>query len=305
MIRNFLFHRVGPDNDKLWPPMKTELFEKCISYITGRYKVVKIEGLPDYKKNTKENLATISFDDGFKDNFQYAVPILEKYHVKASFYVVTGCIDNNIPTWTYIVDYLFQNTAKPSLHIHFDFLPQTLRIKSLKTHGLRVAYAKKLKPFLKTLSHEQRELILNAINRAFDDVKLPGIMMSWDELRALHGSGHTVGSHTSSHGMLGTMRNKKMVKEELENSAKTILKEIGVFPKTISYPLGSYDQDTIRLSREVGYKMGLAVKQDVYKPENDTIFEIPRIELYNESWWKTRSRINHSLEVFKKIILYK
>jgi len=93
MIRNFLFHRVGPDNDKLWPPMKTELFEKCISYITGRYKVVKIEGLPDYKKNTKENLATISFDDGFKDNFQYAVPILEKYHVKASFYVVTGCID--------------------------------------------------------------------------------------------------------------------------------------------------------------------------------------------------------------------
>jgi len=206
---------------------------------------------------------------------------------------------------TYIVDYLFQNTAKPSLHIHFDFLPQTLRIKSLKTHGLRVAYAKKLKPFLKTLSHEQRELILNAINRAFDDVKLPGIMMSWDELRALHGSGHTVGSHTSSHGMLGTMRNKKMVKEELENSAKTILKEIGVFPKTISYPLGSYDQDTIRLSREVGYKMGLAVKQDVYKPENDTIFEIPRIELYNESWWKTRSRINHSLEVFKKIILYK
>jgi len=80
---------------------------------------------------------------------------------------------------------------------------------------------------------------------------------------------------------------------------------LGFFPKTISYPVGSYNNTTIRLSKEVGYKIGLAVKQDVYSPKEDGIFEVPRIELYNESWFKTRLRISHTLEKIKKIVNYK
>ncbi|MBK7956947.1 MAG: polysaccharide deacetylase family protein [Bacteroidetes bacterium] len=35
------------------------------------------------------------FDDGYLDNLEYAAPILAKYKVPASFYVVTDCIDQN------------------------------------------------------------------------------------------------------------------------------------------------------------------------------------------------------------------
>ena len=62
---------------------------------------------------------------------------------------------------------------------------------------------------------------------------------------------------------------------------------------------------TIKISKEIGYKMGLAVKQMVYDPAQVDLFEIPRIELYNESWWKTRLRIDNTLERIKKIIKYK
>jgi hypothetical protein len=48
----------------------------------------------------------------------------------------------------------------------------------------------------------------------------------------------------------------------------------------------------------------LAVKQDVYNPTRDSLFEIPRIELYNENWLKTRLRISHKLEQIKKAIGY-
>ena len=56
----------------------------------------------------------ILFDDGYKDNLDFAAPILSRYQCPASFYVVTQCIDQNIPTWTYQVDYLFQYTRQTS-----------------------------------------------------------------------------------------------------------------------------------------------------------------------------------------------
>jgi len=58
------------------------------------------------------------------------------------------------------------------------------------------------------------------------------------------------------------------------------------------------------LSKKAGYKFGLAVKQKLFNPSTDNFFEIPRIELYNESWLKTRLRISNTLEHIKKAIGY-
>jgi len=45
MIRNFLFHRVSDKRDRLWDPMDTALFDKCIQYISNKYEVVLLEDL--------------------------------------------------------------------------------------------------------------------------------------------------------------------------------------------------------------------------------------------------------------------
>ena len=121
-IRNFLFHRVSPERDKLWDPMDISLFDKCIRYISSNYTIIKIEEFEYFNfPDTKKKLATICFDDGYKDNFSYALPILDKYNVKASFYIVTDCIDKNTPTWTHILEFSFQNTKKSELELHYDF----------------------------------------------------------------------------------------------------------------------------------------------------------------------------------------
>lgn len=306
MIRNFLFHRVSPDRDKLWDPMDVRLFDKCIKYISQKFEIVTIEDLYDSAFiDPKKKYATISFDDGYKDNIVYALPILEKYNVKASFYVVTDCIERNIPTWTYILDFLFQNTSKNIVELEFDFLSKELRKTELKTREAKIKYGKTLKPVLKSITHEQRNLVLDKIIYSFNDVQLPELMMNWNDLMELKKHGHNVGSHTVSHCMLGTMNNENEIKNELQASGELIRKHLGTFPKTISYPVGSYNQTTIKLSKDVGYQIGLAVKQDVYLPSKDNIFEIPRIELYNEPWWKTKLRITHVLERIKKLIKYR
>ena len=297
MVKNFLFHRVYSERDILWDPIDPTLFDKCIRFISSHYEIVLLEDL--FKKNfaysKKDKFATIVFDDGYKDNIEYALPILEKYNVKASFYIVTDCIEKNTPTWTYILDYSFQFTNRELINLEFDFLPQELRIRKLHGKKERIDYVKKLKPIIKNLSHENRLKVMATVREVFDDIELPSLMMNWDDLRQLNNKGHYVGSHTVTHSMLGTMTNEDDIKRELIESGDKIKLELGYFPSTISYPVGSYNQTTIQLSKAAGYKIGLAVKQLTYHPEKHQCFEIPRIELYNEPWFKTFLRIENVL----------
>jgi peptidoglycan/xylan/chitin deacetylase (PgdA/CDA1 family) len=287
--------------------MNVPLFEKCIRYITTHYKVALIEDLVQSKEllHTKNKYATIMFDDGYKDNIEYAAPILEKYNCKASFYIATECIEKNIPTWTHILEHTFQYTNITEIEMMFSFLPEEFKVEKLLTKQDRITYLSRLKPYLKTISHEERDLVLDRVIKTYTDTPLPKLMMSWDDLKALKNAGHYIGSHSVTHSMLGTMSNKLEVLHELLTSAKLIQEKLGHFPTTIAYPLGSYNDTTKQIAQKVGYTIGLATKQDIYNPEKEDFFEISRIELYNEPWWKARLRISNTLENIKRWIHYK
>ena len=108
-----------------------------------------------------------------------------------------------------------------------------------------------------------------------------------------------------SHSMLGTNNDNKEVLDELILSGQIIKKNLGHFPDTISYPVGSYNSKTKELAKEAGYKIGLAVNQRLYNPKDQDFYEVPRIELYNESWFKTKMRISNKLEDIKFLIGYR
>jgi len=283
--------------------MDPELFDKCLKLICRNYEVITIEDIPHAKLH--EQTATISFDDGYKDNIEIALPILEKHNIKASFYVATDCIDKQIPTWTYYLEHLFKNTEKTDLDLRFDYLPEDMRVKQLPDYNARIAYVRKLKPILKNLSLAQRWEIVMYVQSVYTDVQKPDVMMNWHDLKKLRDLGHPIGSHTKSHVMLGHITDETRLIDELKGSRDRIFEMLGEHPKTISYPIGSYNEKVIEMSKQCGYIAGLAVKQDVYVPGRDSIFEIPRIELYNESWWKTKLRISNSLEKIKKVLRYK
>lgn len=306
MIRNFLFHRVHSRRDPLWDPMDPILFEKCIIHIKKNYEVRIFEELMtsgDFKK--KADYATIMFDDGYKDNIDIALPILEKHNVKATFYIVTDCIEKNIPTWTHILEYCFQNFKSKQIHLEFDFLPEGLRKVAFDEKTTPLVYARKLKPELKKIDHSSRNIALQTILKTTKIDQFPKLMMNWDDIKKLISKGHYVGSHTVHHFMLGTIDDENIITKELKESREIIHSKLGFYPKTISYPVGSYNKATITLSQKLGYQFGLAVKQDIFNPDKHSKFEIPRIELYNENWFKTRLRISHLLEKIKFLIRYR
>lgn len=306
MIRNFLFHRVNPKRDSLWDPMDPILFEKSIKHIKNKYDILTFEELVGSERlHSTHKIATIMFDDGYKDNIEYAAPILDKYNVKASFYVVTDCIDNNTPTWTHVLEYSFQFTTASKLDLDFSFLPEEFKNFRFNNLNERLICVKKIKPYLKKLKHEERKKILKQIVEQLKIEEYPKLMMNWGDLLELKDRGHYIGSHTVSHSMLGTNNDNKEVLDELILSGQIIKKNLGYFPDTISYPVGSYNSKTKELAKEAGYKIGLAVNQRLYNPKEQDLYEVSRIELYNENWFKTKMRISNKLEDIKNLIGYR
>lgn len=305
MIRNFLFHRVNPKRELLWGPMELNLFEKNIRYMSKHYDVRLLEeAIFDDNLLTNKKLATVGFDDGYKDNIEYALDILDKYKIKASFYVVTDCIENNIPIWTHILDYSFQHTAIKEIDMNFDFLPYECRVSVLPHWNDRIEYVKKLKPAVKKLSHFNKDKVMDRVSETFKDIAIPGLMMNWQDLVQLKAGGHYIGSHTISHHILDAMDDEIEVKKELVESRNIIHEKLGHYPVSIAYPNGNYNDRVIQLCKEAGYSMGLTVEEGVFTRSKDDIFAIPRNVLYNEPWWKGRLRVSTKLQHIKKMIGY-
>ncbi len=304
IIRNFLFHRVSDEEDAMWPPMKLSLFSRIISYLTQHFDIVPLEHYLDDPGGfqTKRKIATVLFDDGYKDNMEMAVPILDKYKCPASFYVVTDCIDKNIPTWTYIMDTIFWRTKKKHIELSYDFVPEKFRSLQLQINDQPNPLIKEVKPWLKKLPNTQRLTLIRSILSQCDDEPVPeNKMMSWADIRQLNSNGFTIGSHSHTHPLLASLQNESEISKELKMSAQRILQEIGKFPKTISYPNGSFDERVVSISEKEGYKYGLAVEQQFFRPLKDDIFKIPRVELYQEPWWKVQMRVSGIYSYAKKI----
>lgn len=290
IIKNFLFHRISDEKDALWPPMQVELFRRIIAYLKKEYEVISLEAWlkdPSSFNYSRKGLATVLFDDGYKDNIEYAAPILQQLECPASFYIVTDCINRNIPTWTYIIDHALQNTCQENLQLDLDYVPE--KFKSIRLHGIHPSL-KELKPWMKSLPNKKRKEVMDVITGTCKDVVTPQPMMNWDDIRQLHSSGFVIGSHSHTHPMLGRLEDENEIEEELGISRQIITKELNEQPLVISYPIGSFDERVKRISEKSGYKWGLAVEQKFLDSTTMDGFAIPRVELYQEPWWKVRAR---------------
>ncbi|UAY52228.1 polysaccharide deacetylase family protein [Ferruginibacter albus] len=302
-IAVLLFHRILPLRDEMWDPIDPALFKQTLDYAKKKFHVVPLsEILFNQKPRSSKPLAALTFDDGYHDFIDHAIPILDAHKMKASMYVVSDCIDKNLPTWTYVIDYLFVNTKKLQWdNFNHPDLPGEYHLVKWNTQQERINYCKKLKQYIKWIPASKRDEIINDLLINFDDVKSPhGLMMSWAEVKQINNAGFEIGSHSVTHATLATIEDDNVVEFELKESAKRITAQTGIVPSVFSYPIGSYDERVKKLTKKAGYKAALAVNKKMYAPERDDIFEIPRIELYNESWLKTKMRVNGTVSYLNK-----
>ena len=106
-VNVLLYHRVcNIDNDPWKIAVNPLAFEQQIKYLKDNFDILRFE---DDWKNVKKKSIVITFDDGYVDNFKYAVPILEKYNVPATIFISTDNIGKPDQFWwDELADMIFQ-----------------------------------------------------------------------------------------------------------------------------------------------------------------------------------------------------
>ena len=92
-----MYHHIGPlpdgaDSIRKGLTVSQQEFESQIKYLSDQgYRMVILRDLDSYIKNQKapEKIAVITFDDGYDDNFTYAWPVMKKYHVAGTFFIIS------------------------------------------------------------------------------------------------------------------------------------------------------------------------------------------------------------------------
>ena len=289
-----LFHRVHPVRDVMWDPIDPARFEFILRFLKKNYTVLPLlEILDSTPAYTKKPLAAVTFDDGYRDFIDYSVPIMDQLKIPSSMYVVTDCISNDKPTWTFEMDYLFFNTHKLQIDWSFNigFLPRRFRKNKFANKKELIAFCLEFKQYIKIIADENRKILIQDLFRSFNDVTVPrGLMMNWNEVNQIINAGIEVGSHTVTHPPLATI-SKPDLERELQLSKSEHFKYTGRDPRVIAYPVGSCNEHVKKSAALAGYNYGLALNNKIYDPGTADKFEIPRIELYNESFGRTWLRI--------------
>ena len=299
-MKIFAFHRVHPERDRLWPPVHPQQFEELVKYIARKFRVVRLEDwLTDELdgRSPASHIASIVFDDGYRDFLDYALPILSRHRLPSSMYVVTSCVDTGLPTWTYQLDHVFTTTRHTAFDLDgFEAGPRHL---AWRNEDERFALAAQLKLDLKAARHDERIRVMDALRGAADDVIWPeGLMMSWDDVREAAAAGVAVGSHSVSHPLLDKLEFEDL-RKELRTSYAAIERELRSAPLVMSYPNGNVSSQVEVETQRAGYSFGLAGMQTTYRPGRHSRFAIPRIELNGEPLWKSKLRIYEIIQSAK------
>lgn len=98
--RILLYHRVdSTENDPHLLCVSTKNFYDQIKYVKEKYRVVGLKDLVEELQSGAivQNTVSITFDDGYADNYYNALPILEKLKVPATFFISTDYIGKRKP----------------------------------------------------------------------------------------------------------------------------------------------------------------------------------------------------------------
>lgn len=282
-----MFHRVvdGPDgaerlhNDAL--EVSASYLEQMVRFLAKDYAFIPLDGVPAYLRgNDRRRFICLTFDDGYRETFTLAYPVLKKQGAPFTVYVATCFPEQRAVLWHYALEDLL--VAREHVEVEVDGVRRAWRLQS---HDDKLAAFDDLSNCFYRADPRRRDQLCEALFSANGiDVAAYGsrMAMSWDQVAALARDPLvSIGAHALSHVPLASLPDAE-AEREMADSKRIIEERAGCAVRHFSYPFGSRGAAGPRefaLARKTGYVTATTTRRGNIFPEHlGHLFALPRID---------------------------
>jgi len=256
------FHGVRKNNNTVFNNrhLPVSEFEKIIIYLKKNYDIVPLSELFEIhrtKRKVTRKTVALTFDDGYLNNFEIALPVLKKYNAPATFYIISkGLLVDNYLSWPDAIDLVMKNHKE---NIHLD--GHTFKHPAFYNEELKLD----LPAYLKTCGDRTEKLAYELANKF--NYQVEEIKKKPELLLMINGEGISkyaneplleFGAHSHSHCNMEFL-NKEVAEFELKTSKDLVEQKTGKKVISFAFPDGSYSAETMSIAKKVGYENMAAV----------------------------------------------
>jgi len=282
-----MFHRFFGDGKGDPRGLRIGRFAEYMQYLATRYHVVSLNDLTRQLRlgTVRPNTVAVTVDDGYDDFLSLAVPVLRKYGIPATLFVVSDFVEGHVWPWPDHFRFVFDHAPRH---------PITFRHRG-ETHALELQdeddrrWAEEhWREYAKTISVPERDDLFGAIAEACG-IEIPITpppefrSLTWAQLKALTADRIDVGAHTRSHPILSRVSSEQL-RDEIRGCKEDIERNLGLPVTHFAYPNGTredYTSETIKEVSRAGYQAAVTALAGINTPDTP-IFELRRIEASTE-----------------------
>jgi peptidoglycan/xylan/chitin deacetylase (PgdA/CDA1 family) len=226
-----------------------------------------------------KKMTAITFDDGFKDLYKNAYPIIREFNIPFTLFLTTSLIDSKELLWLH------------NLYVSLDRLPSTERESILKGYIECGNKIDNMSDFIGNLIHSQdkkgiKDLVTSVssaakINSEEEESIAKNLYLSKKEIEEMKNNGLTVETHGHEHWPL-TNLNENETKEEIKSSVRFIEDKLDGSPKYFALPSGTSNKFTKNIVKMLGLKGIATIERKIITEASLDLYSLPRICVYDD-----------------------
>lgn len=292
-----IYHRVLAQPDPLFPDQVDSVrFERHLQLLRRWFTVLPLlqavhrlreGGLPP-------RAACITFDDGYADNHQLALPLLQKYGLSACFFISTGYLDGGRMWNDQIIDRV-RHAPGPVLSLERYGLGRA-SVATLADRRAAIAY---FLGQLKYLNQDLRRALAAEVHRGARYPEQQALMMTRAQVGALHQAGMEIGGHTVNHPILSA-RPASEALTEIASGKRQLETMLGAPVRLFAYPNGlpgkDYDERHVAMVRSLGFEAAVSTRWGAARHGSD-LFQLPRFTPWDRSSLRFMVRMWQSMQM--------
>ena len=215
------------------------------------------------RKTAKRDLCVVTFDDGYRDVYRWALPILEDLGIPATIYLPALYVGTKRRFDHDRLFHLIRVLQDRKLEPLYESLPPWSAGLIAPVLQGSVPLSAALDDFIAYHRGAMLRATIDGLERQLageaDVLPEQGDVMDWDEVRTMMGRGISIGAHTLHHTVL-TLEPLAQVQQEIRESQAILQRELGRPVVDFAYCNGWYSDVVIQVLRECGFRSAVTTE---------------------------------------------